>query len=299
MALAHTPYDGSSKPFSIGLKPLDPARWVEPDARIDEVLALKDRLFRDERATVFRQTEQSGQAQAEVLELLAGHLPLAHPEVYRRDGERLRIGGNGRSVRLDDQSVPPLERAARLVAEDLVIMQRRDGAWHLTAAALAFPSSWSLAEKFERPLDDIHAHVPDFGPGTRNAALIGRIFDNLLVEQPVWRLNWSIYPDADLFHPKRKDERPASFVPQVGPYDTFVRVERQTLRKLPVTGAILFTIRIHVDPLAAIAAHEKAAALAAGLHDQLAALTPPQVAYKGLGPTRDRLLGELRAMAGR
>ena len=32
----------------------------------------------------------------------------------------------------------------------------------------------------------------------------------------------------------------------------FIRVERQTLRKLPVTGDILFTIRIHLDPMAAL-----------------------------------------------
>ncbi len=33
IAFRHTPYDGSATPFTIGLKPIDPARWLEPDAR--------------------------------------------------------------------------------------------------------------------------------------------------------------------------------------------------------------------------------------------------------------------------
>ena len=36
--------------------------------------------------------------------------------------------------------------------------------------------------------------------------------------------------------------------------DLFLRVERQTIRKLPDTGAVLFTIRICVDPLPPILA---------------------------------------------
>ena len=30
----HTPYDGSVKPFTIGLRPLDPAEWIEVDDRL-------------------------------------------------------------------------------------------------------------------------------------------------------------------------------------------------------------------------------------------------------------------------
>ena len=32
----------------------------------------------------------------------------------------------------------------------------------------------------------------------------------------------------------------------------FIRVERQTIRRLPITRSIVFTIRVHVDPLNSI-----------------------------------------------
>mgnify|MGYP000846223527 CR=1 FL=1 len=44
-----------------------------------------------------------------------------------------------------------------------------EGGWRLAAGSLCFPSSWSLVEKFGKPLQDIHAPVPGFGPGTRSA----------------------------------------------------------------------------------------------------------------------------------
>lgn len=77
----------------------------------------------------------------------------------------------------------------------------------------------------------------------------------------------------------------------------FIRVERQTLRKLPVSGDILFTIRIHLDPLAALAHHPDRATLAPAFAAQLEALAIAQLDYKGLTSDRDRLVSVLNQMA--
>jgi hypothetical protein len=164
--------------------------------------------------------------------------------------------------------------------------------WRLAAAALAFPSSWSLAEKFGQPLDRIHAAVPGF-PG-RMGERVARIFDNLKAEQPVWRVNWSIYDDADLHHPQSK-AGPRRWSGAAGRFgeSAFVRVERQTLRRLPASGDILFTIRVYVDPVAAFARHPQGAELARGLREQLLGLDEAQLRYKNLVAERDRIAAEL------
>ncbi len=41
----HTPYDGSSKLFTIGLKPLDLADWIEVDRHYAAHIAEKRRLY--------------------------------------------------------------------------------------------------------------------------------------------------------------------------------------------------------------------------------------------------------------
>jgi hypothetical protein len=296
-SFAHTPYDGSHKPFSIGLAPLDLKDWIEPDDRLARDLAEKEALIAERRAAVFGAEPGTEAAQAEVLALLAGYLPERFPDLWRRRGETIEVVAAGRALGLSPADPAPLLTAARLVQEDLVLMRRGESGWRLVAAALCFPSSWSLAEKFGRDLDAIHATVPGYADrlGTRMA----RIFDNLRVELPVWRVNWSIYPDAELHHPEPK-ERPRAWFGAVEDMlpSTFVRVERQTLRRLPGSGDILFTIRVHVDPIAQFRAHPEGARLAAGLREQLLGLDAAELRYKGLEAHRDRLAEAMAGLAG-
>ncbi len=49
----------------------------------------------------------------------------------------------------------PLDAAGRAVQEDLCLLVLRDGAPHLDAASLCFPSYWRLADKLGKPLADV------------------------------------------------------------------------------------------------------------------------------------------------
>lgn len=292
---AHTPYDGSSKPFSIGLRPLEQTRWIEIDGRYGAQMAEKDRLIATVPEKVFAEEADSRSAQTEVLALLRTHLEAAlsrlAPDPATRDAATARLAASGQ--RGDE---PPLLAAARLVQEDLVLMRRGEDGWRLAAAALCFPSSWTLAEKFGRPIHEIHAPVPGFGAGTRMAELIARIFDRLDPALPVERLNWSLQDGDELYRPKpARDAGPVSRFPGDPAASAFIRVERQTLRKLERSGDILFTIRIHLDPLRVLDGEPRRAALAASLARQLESLEPAQLAYKGLAVDRARLAKTLRA----
>lgn len=290
--LRYTPYDGTTRPFTIGLSPLDPADWVEPDEDLSAYLAEKRRLEPGHFADIFMADADSLDAQRECLALLADHLPQRYPALYRRNGDIMHIEGAG-AVDLADDSRPPLLRAGSLVQDDLVLMRQRPSGWAIVAAHLAFPSSWSLKEKFGKPMDEVHGGVPGFQGGTRNAILVNRIFDKLLTDQPVKRLNWSINWAYALHHP-RPEKTPVDPLSEgVASANAFIRVERQTLRKLPVSGDILFTIRIYLDPIAAILA-EETGGLAKGMADQLEGLDPDQVDYKGLAERRNALVTLLR-----
>jgi len=288
----HTPYDGSSKLFTIGLKPLDVNEWIDADERLGADLAEKERLAATHWDEVFAAESGTEAAQAEVLALLVEHLPRRYPELYRHDGEVMQVAG--RAVALD--ATPALWTAARLVQEDLVIMRRGDAAWRLAAAALCFPSSWRLADKFRRPIHEMHAPVPGFGGTTRNAELIARMFDNMRPETPMIRWNWSVYGDAELFHPHNSPAR--RFGGGERAENVFLRVERQTLRLLPQSRDIVFTIRIIVDPLEELERHSDAARIAAALVEQLNVFNAEQLDYKGMTLERDRLVARLREISG-
>ncbi|MCA1492031.1 heme-dependent oxidative N-demethylase family protein [Sinorhizobium alkalisoli] len=292
--MKHTPYDGTSKPFAIGLAQLDSDRWIEPDEALDFYLSEKSRLLIENRSSVFAAAAESGNAQRELLSLLMDYLLRRYPHIYRRDGETIVVGG--REVNLNGD--PPILSAGALIQDDLAIMECKDGEWRLTAAYIAFPSSWSLAEKFGRSMDEIHAPVPGFAAGSRNAELIARMFDRLPPDRFVERFNWAINADGALHLPKSKTEDIGAEAVALEKERTYIRVERQTLRKLPETGAIAFTIRIYSDPLAALGSRPDAARLALSFITQLRELTLPQAAYKGLVSKRGALISALASIAG-
>lgn len=288
-----TPYDGSSRLFQIGIKPLDVADWIDVDDTLPAQLAEKRRVLAEHLAETVMAEPGTEAAERELLDLLADHLPARFPVVYRREGHSIAILPTGDKVDLDER--PSILAAARLVAEDLVLLRKGATGWRLVAAALAFPSSWVLAEKFGRPMHAIHDPVPGFGAGTRPAQLIERMFDNLRPEQPLIRWNWSLYGDNRLYHPDTLGPQTRRFGDDGS--RVFLRVERQTLRRLPDSRDIVFTIRIHLDPLERLAGHPEAARIVPTLIAQLAELTDEQAAYKGLTLERPRLLARLADLA--
>ncbi len=291
----HTPYDGSSPPFHIGLSRLDPAEWIDADGLLPTYLDEKERLAASVPEQVFVAESAAWAAQSEVLELLAAHLPARFPEIYRRIDRHLEILPARRRVWLDDARHAPLRIAARLVQEDLLIMRRDARGWRLVTGSLSFPSSWHLGEKFGKLMHEIHAPVPGFGMGTPNAILIQRMFDNLPPDQPFIRWNWGVYDSDQLYHPGA-----GNGVRNFGAAlrGAFLRVERQTLRKLPVCGDILFTIRIYLNPLSVLALLPNRRELSRSIARQIEALSASELAYKGLSEERERLLERLRELSG-
>jgi hypothetical protein len=304
MLPTHTPYDGSSKPFTIGLKPLELKDWIEIDENLEAYLDEKAHLYATIPERVFVEEADTREAQREVLDLLSAYLAAELPRIAPGKLEReLVAAGLQRIAAATDAAEPPLRTASLLVQEDLILMRKGENGWRLAAGSLCFPSSWSLTEKFGHPLQDIHTPVPGFGRGTRNADLITRMFDSLQ-GQGVIRWNWSLQASADLYHPlsndqrnERAQKRPSKFAGDENFASAFIRVERQTLRKLPKSGDILFTIRIYLDPLAVLQRHPDRATLAASFAEQLSGLDIAQLDYKGLTADRDRLVERLGRMA--
>lgn len=288
-----SPYPDSLPPlFRIGARPLDPADILLVDDDLTIQLAEKQRLGSERFGEVFMAEPDTEQAQIEVRDLIRGLLQRYHAATHRCEGDTIHVAGQ--SVDLGDPQTPALWMAARLVQEDLIIMRRGEDAWRLAAGALCFPSSWRLADKIGRPLHTVHAPVPGFGEGTRNDQIITRMFDALRPGEPMLRGNWSIYPDAELYHPEAGNPGPRFSSGETA----FLRMERQTLSKLPQSGDILFTVRITIDPLPGLPRAPDRRATAGELVAHLKSLDADQLSYKGITEDRENLLSKLRTITG-
>ncbi len=292
----HIAFEPGPYRMQMGLVAQDPLDLIEIDARYPEEMAERRRLLAERHAEVFAAEPGSEAACAEVLDRLAAVLPARFPGWFAREGDTLRNHLTGEAWNLAVPSPHPLEVAARLVQEDLCVLRLGPDGPILTAAALCFPTRWRLGDKIGQLLAALHGPVPIYPE--RLAAPVDRLLGRLVPGKLVRRVNWSLLDDPTLFQPARLSpaEADASITPENAGDRVFLRSERQTLSALPASGAVLFTIRVHVYPLARIAATP---ALAARLAEAVRALPEPIRDYKRLGGFEAALLAYLDARATR
>lgn len=287
----YAPWMEAGTGFRIGLRLLDADSWIEPDDQAEAQFANKRRLLCERPSEVLAALPESEAAQDELLVLLAAYLMRQFPQLYEREGTLMRRREFGDAVDLKDGGLAAIDRAGRLVQEDLCLMQAGPGGHVLTAASLCAPSSWRLADKIGKAMSGIHEPVPGFEGMFQQR--VERIFTSLRPDAPVWRTNWSIMAEPTLFLAGAHDRSPqrlAGLLAQTAGDRLFIRVERQTLRRLPETGAIVFTIKTHIDPLRVIGEQPE---LMQGMKHAIAAMPEEMAAYKALGPIRDALTGWL------
>lgn len=273
--LRYLPHVQSPELLRMGLSPMPTTAWIEPDA--DALLFYRHKLQLRERLRhrVWQALPESMPAQRETAQLLAAHLQRDYPSLYSTEGQMLRCAAGEYMVPLE--SGEPLWNSSLWVADDLVIMEPRGREYVLTAASLCSPSHWRLEDKFDRGMSTIHEVIPGF-----NAALqprIERFFAHLRVEHPVVRHNWSLQAGNALC------ARPGEGGPGSST-ELHYRSERQSLRRLPQTGAIVFTIRVYLHPLAALAAVPGAIAQLLAAID---ACSPALYEYKGFAAVASAL----------
>lgn len=263
--------EGVSRP-TMGLNALAADDWLWVDDRFAEEVAERARLVAERPDQVMAMLPG---AEPAVEELLAAVLAVMTARGHAAPPE-----------------AAPLARLGVAAQEDFCVLQRRaDGAYALTAAVLCFPAHWRLRDKIGRPLAEIHAPVPGFAD--RLGAPVARFLASLRVERPVWRANWSVVESPALFHPGQRQAVPDLTADNAGDR-LWLRVERQTLRRLPVTGAVVFAIRTLVEPLARTVRRPGAARAMA---DRFAGMDDATAAYKGLPLMRQPLLAYLRRQA--
>ena len=219
------PFRNGPPTFTVGLRPIPAAHWLTPDDQAASLTAKADLLDREGPA-VLAAVAGSEAGQAEVAALLGAAL---------------------------GSPAPDFAAASRLVSDDLCLMQRRAAGWTLTAASLCSPTYFRLDHAIGKTLDELHGPVPG---GAMLASRIARVFDGLRDGLVLERFNWTVQAGPERFTPSRKPlhERAQAAALQEARDLLHLRVERQTIRRLPQTGGVLFTIRIRLAPLAGLLA---------------------------------------------
>jgi hypothetical protein len=208
----------------VGVKPLDVTRWFVHDDEWQPTIEMKRALLARRRDDVVAFRDDGHDVAQEAAELV------------------LEWVGKSTQAR----GIDALVDAALAVPDDLTVLRSIDSPegeqLPFVAGVVCSPSRWRLREKIG--LDMLAVHKPVALYAEHIGAAVDTTLTRLSPEKPVWRSNWTLEDHPALFQP-HSPERPLVQHPS----QLWIRIERETLRRLPQTRGILFTIRGFQEPL--------------------------------------------------
>lgn len=200
-----------------------------------------------------------------------------YPEIYEVTANSItnKITGDKvtrKQVLATDGAYESIELVGKLVQEDWLLMKKESesGEYILIGGYLAFPTHWSIARAIGWSLAKIHENIPGT-PESRAkfVNMISMVLDRSLADPKriVVRNNWFVEADPryalpDYIRSQAKEQKelfavltsdePIAKKKELLKKLACLRIERQTLRGLPASGVVVFSINPYVYQLKTI-----------------------------------------------
>ncbi|KAK0713966.1 hypothetical protein B0T26DRAFT_650927 [Lasiosphaeria miniovina] len=289
--------------ITMALQSSTPSDLIVIDRTYLEGITERRRIIAENAATVLGAIPQGHGAVMETYTYLLGeYLPARYPTMFE-----LRTSTDGSSTTFinkvtsaefplsppPDDALAALRILAETVEDDMfLLVQQPDGTDSASAGehmAVAFvcchAGGFDPAEKLGKLLAAVHAPVPAYdkiGPSME------RFFARADVGKSVKRINWAIQTHANMFAPTGNHVHAgdAAAVREAEPGDVDVaaarlRVELQTLSRLPRTRALLFSFKTYLYSLADVKAEGLGPQLAEAVDGLRKGNAPAMWVYKG------------------
>ncbi|KAI1819857.1 hypothetical protein F4861DRAFT_534121 [Xylaria intraflava] len=246
---------------TMGLRTLKHEDWIELDNHFPRFYADKNKRIAERGSSLCHTAPEAYPAAVELLEELGEYLPARYPSLYKRTGVGLDNLWSGERFDIVTRPLPedPMRICARLVQDDLAVMiEKPDGQYYFLAGCIVLPGSWRLKDKFGMPLSEIHTSgsVPQYKEKLEKGMM--NLFRRLKPEEIVGRHNYFFQADDDLGWSRSIGPEDSDINGHAGWHTAekgrsidnyYYRSERQTLRRLPRSGGIVFTIRTYFHPI--------------------------------------------------
>ncbi|KAL9058904.1 MAG: hypothetical protein Q9162_001460 [Coniocarpon cinnabarinum] len=234
---------------------LDPSYWLELESTYVRRIEQRQRLYAEYGDQVLQCLPGAEYLTRELLEHCLQFLTTRYPHHFTLSSDKTTLQNHILHTTTDLTTTPPLHNLLNNVPEDFALMQRdpTNGLYYFRAGIICSALGWSLGTKIGKPLVEVHAPVPDFKE--KMAFSMDRYFAKMPTDAPIQRGSWGLekgealfaapdtkYGDALLEERGKQEER-------LDVDDVLFRVDWQTLRRLPVTGAIVFNFKALFTPI--------------------------------------------------
>ncbi|KAF2875340.1 hypothetical protein BDV95DRAFT_486578 [Massariosphaeria phaeospora] len=231
---------------TMSLTKLEPDWWLEIESTYEQRIKQRQELFQKNGEGVLQSLPGSELACKELMEMALQFLCARYPHYFRLDTEKAVFYNSVLHNESDLKNTHPLHVLLNNVPEDFAIMLRdpTDGIYQFRAGIICSALGWNVASKIGLQLHEIHAPIPDYKEKMQ-------YFAKKPTDKPIQRGSWGLEVDQPLYmppgdpHEKLREVQNADLtLPRCN-----LRVDWQTLRRLPLSGAVVFNFKALFTPV--------------------------------------------------
>ncbi|KAL2357959.1 hypothetical protein BJ546DRAFT_1057604 [Cryomyces antarcticus] len=231
---------------TMSLMKMDPDYWLELENTYVKRIRQREELFAKHGEAVLQSLPGSEMACKELMEMCLQFLCAWYPHYFRLDTEKMMFYNRILNTETHIKSMPPLHVILQNIPEDFGIMLRdpETGLYCFRAGLICSSLGWNVGTKIGMKLHEIHQPIPDYKEKMQ-------YFAKKPTDKPIQRGSWGLEIDEPLFMPPGDPHEKLRDV-QDPEYDISrcnLRVDWQTLRRLPLSAAVIFNFKALFTPV--------------------------------------------------
>ncbi|KAH8686469.1 hypothetical protein BGZ61DRAFT_495137 [Ilyonectria robusta] len=234
---------------TMSYKKMDPDFWIELENTYVERIRQRQEIYAKHGKDVLDWLPGSELACKELMEMVLQFICARYPNQFELIGNT--FVNHILNTKQDLSAIDPLLVLLNNVPEDFAMTLRdpETGRYVLRAGVVCSSVGWNIGEKMGLGLPAIHRTVPDYKEKMEFS--MDRFFTKMPTSSPIQRGSWGLEIGQPLYlpsdHPDFSHRETQN--PSLKPEDLHLRVDWQTLRRLPLSGAIVFNFKALFTPI--------------------------------------------------
>ncbi|KAH8638070.1 hypothetical protein IG631_05840 [Alternaria alternata] len=227
--------------------------WIELHNTYEESIKQRQALFAEHGEAVLQALPGSELACKELMEMVLQFVCTRYPHYFSLSSDKRIFHNDILKTDTDLTTTLPLHVLLNNIPEDFALMLRNEktGLYVFRAGVICSALGWNVGSKIGLELAGIHKPIPDYKEKMQFS--MDRYFAKKPTEKPIQRGSWGLEIDTPLYMPPgdphealRNQQLPPSELPLSRIH---LRVDWQTLRRLPLSGAVVFNFKALFTPI--------------------------------------------------
>ena len=230
---------------------MEPDWWLEVENTYVSRIKERRDLFTEHGKKVLDYLPGSELACKELMEMCLQFYCSRYPACFSLSADKRVFHNTLLKENTDIRSMHPLRVLLNNVPEDFAIVLRNesDGMYYFRAGVICSSLGWNVGTKIGLQLKEIHKPIPDYKE--KMSFSMDRYFSKMPTNSPIQRGSWGLEIGTPLFMPSGHPHEKLRTIQKedLTVEECHLRVDWQTLRRLPLSAGIVFNFKALFTPV--------------------------------------------------